>query len=175
MSPRWWALALLALPVAPAGAASPMTVAKAMTIVSDPLAEPLPKAIPGAVVDYTDTVTNPAGGALNVTGVAFSDAIPATTKLLVADLSTGGSGPVAFGDGSLLGLLGGSGLKYSFKGLSDTSDGLEFSNDNGASWLYVPMADSEGYDSRVTNIRVKPTGTQAINSYFTIRFRVKVK
>ncbi|WBO23152.1 hypothetical protein [Sphingomonas abietis] len=168
--------ALLAMLVPAAGrAANPLTVVKTMTVVSDPLNETLPKAIPGALLDYTDTITNPTGGASNVTGIAFADAIPAKTKLIVTDLNGSGSGPVVFSDGGLiLGLLG-SNLTYSYSGLGSTTDRLDFSNDNGAHWDYVPVADADGADGAVTNIRVRPSGTQAVGSYFRIRFRVEVR
>jgi uncharacterized repeat protein (TIGR01451 family) len=163
------------LPAAPGEAANPLTVVKAVALISDPLNETLPKAIPGALIDYTDTITNPSGGASNVTGVAFADAIPPNTKLIVSDLGLAGSGPVAFSDGGLILGLFGSNLTYSFSGLKVGTDSLDFSNDYGVTWTYGPTADADGADGAVTNIRVRPSGTQAVSSYFRIRFRVKVR
>jgi hypothetical protein len=72
-----------------------------------------------------------------------------------------------------------SGLSYSFLGLGNGGDRLSFSNNNGASYLYTPTPDANGFDSNVTNIRIDPTGTLnnavgASQPSFTVNFRVKV-
>ena len=153
-------------------AAAPLTITKTSSVVSDPTGQLFPKAIPGAVVDYTITITNPSANSLKtVKTIDFKDAVPAKTVLKVTDLGFAGSGPVAFAES----LIPMSGLTYSYAGLASTSDSLSFSADNGATWTYVPAADPEGYDARVTHIRVRPTGNQNASSNFSLRFRVKVK
>lgn len=161
-------------PLERALAAAPVAVTKTTAMVSDPQLDAAPKAVPGSVLDYTVSVNNPSGGASNVTGIVYADTISARTMLYVLDLGIAGSGPVAFGDGSTLG-LGGSKLSYTYTSLSNTSDSLEFSSNNGFTWTYVPVPDANGYDGQVTNIRIKPTGTQAVNSTFTMRYRVMVR
>lgn len=158
-------------------AASPLTVVKSLTVVSDPLNELLPKAVPGAYLDYTAVVTNPAANTLfPVKALVYVDAVPPRTSLMVTDLGSSGGGPVAFSDGSLLGLgLGGSGLTYGFTSLSSTADQLDFSNDGGTTWTYVPVPDANGCDASVTAVRVRFTGTQATGSAFSLRFRVRVR
>lgn len=74
-----------------------------------------PKAVPGSIVTYTITVTNPTGAA--------TDMIPVNTKLIVSDYGVAGSGPVAFVDGAPS-----SGLAYSFISLASTTNGLQLSN-----------------------------------------------
>lgn len=160
------------LPLALLVAASPLTIVKTSSVVSDPQNNLLPKRVPGAFVDYTITITNPNGALTTVNGVTFADAIPANTALRVADLGLlPGSGPVVFADG----LLPPSLLTYSFISLGSTSDRLDFSCDNGATWTCTPVADANGTDARVTNIRVRLGGNQVAGSSFSIRFRVMVR
>lgn len=150
-------------------AMAPLTISKTSAVVSDPQGNVLPKRVPGSLIDYTITVSNPNGIATPVTGVTLSDAIPANTILRVGDLGLlPGSGPVVFTDGVLPASL----LTYSFGGLGSTTDRLDFSRDNGATWTYVPSGE---FDANVTNIRVRLGGTQVAGSSFTLRFRVKVK
>jgi len=158
----------------PAFAQSKFSISKAITTISDPQNDVKPKAIPGSVVDYTVSVTNPASGASNATSIVYVDTISSGTMLYVLDLGVSGSGPLVFNDGSVLG-VGGSRLTYTYSGLSSTTDQLEFSSDSGISWTYIPIPDASGYDGSVTNIRVKPSGSQALGSTFTLRYRVMVR
>jgi hypothetical protein len=152
-------------------AADPLTVVKTSAVVSDPQGNLLPKRVPGAVIDYTITVTNPNSVLTTVNGLAIADAIPARTELRVADLGLLNAGPVVYTDG----LLPPSLLSYSFTSLGSSTDRLDFSNDNGATWTYTPVADGNGYDRNVTNIRVRLGGNQVAGSSFSLRFRVRVK
>ena len=67
------------------------------------------------------------------------------------------------------------GLTYSYVSLSNTGDSLAFSNNNGASYTYVPVPDADGFDANVTDIRINPAGTQTAGSAFNLRFRVRVR
>lgn len=163
-------LILPTLAMAGVAHADALSVVKTSAVVSDPLNDLLPVRVPGAVVDYTATITNPlANATTTVTGIVYSDAIPARTALRVLDLASTGTGPVAFADG-----LPASNLAYRYTSLSDSGDALDFSNDGGAHWTYVPMPDSDGYDAGVTNIRLRLSGNQAPGGSFTLRFRVRV-
>jgi uncharacterized repeat protein (TIGR01451 family) len=146
-------------------AGADLTIVKTSAVASDPQGNLLPKRVPGSLVDYTVTITNPNGALTTVNGVTFTDAIPANTVLSTADLGLLNSGPVDFGAGLSL-------LTYSFTSLGSTTDRLDFSCDNGSTWTCVP---NTTYDTRVTNIRVRLGGNQLTNTSFTIRFRVKVK
>jgi uncharacterized repeat protein (TIGR01451 family) len=162
----------------PAGLASaaPLTIVKAFSTISDPQRNLLPKAIPGAEIDYTITITNPAANVFsNVSCVTFEDAIPARTMIRVADLQLVSRGPIEVLDGSLLGTgLIGSNLTYTYRGLGDTTDSLDFSADNGRTWDYLPVDQGGGYDQRVTNLRIRLAGNQAPSSTIRIRFRVQL-
>jgi len=168
------ALALIVPLTAADAAGLGLTVTKASTVISDAVSALNPKALPGAVIDYTLTVANPNGvlSGVAVGGVVISDPLPANVSLRVADLNASGSGPVEFTDGLLLGLLG-SGFNYNFSGLSSTTDSVDFYD--GTSWTYTPVPDANGYDAKVRQIRVKFTGNQNNGSSFKLRFRVRLK
>ena len=146
-----------------------VTAAKALSVVSDPLNGALtPKAIPGAKVDYTISVTNGTLAKLDINTTVVTDAIPAQEKLCLADLGLTGSGPIDFAPNL-------SALTYGFTSLSNTGDDLDFSKDNGVTWTYSPVADSDGCDAQVTNIRVKTHGKMTIAGVASVRFRVMIR
>ena len=94
--------------------------------------------------------------------------------LFVQDLGVAGSGPVAFTNGAPT-----STLTYTFSGLGNGGDDLEFSDNGGASWAYTPVANASGCDPAVTHMRVRPKGTMegttgAGNPFFEVRLRVRV-
>ncbi|ATE64635.1 hypothetical protein [Rhizorhabdus dicambivorans] len=152
----------LALPAAAAEAA--LTISKSQSTAWDPLnGSLLPKAVPGAQIDYVITVSN-ALFQSTARGVTITDAIPSRVSFHV-----GTGNPVTVTIGAL------SGLTYSYTSLSSSSDGLDFSNDNGATWTYTPVAGADGSDPNVTNIRVRTGGSQVAGDSFTIRFRAVVK
>jgi len=170
---RRFALLLLAGLSTPA-LADPISATKSVTIISDPMGNLIPRAIPGAVVDYSATLANPiANLGKTVRGIAFEDQLPANVILRVADVGASGSGPVAFTNGAIVLGIGDSGLTYSFAGLGSTTDGIEFSN--GTSWAYTPVPDANGYDANVRAIRIKPITTFKAGGSFTVRFRVKLR
>jgi hypothetical protein len=128
--------------------------------------------IPGTIMDYSLGVAGPSGSAPAATGFAFGTVIPRNMILFVRDLRSAGSGPVEFTDGD-------SGLEFRFETLGSPGDGLEFSNNGGQSFDYVPIPDADGYDRNVTHLRIKPTGTlgpvAARHNRFSVRYRMKVK
>jgi uncharacterized repeat protein (TIGR01451 family) len=150
-----------------------LTHLKTVAVTSDPVnGTTNPKHIPGAQVLYTLRVTNSGAGTVDNNTVVITDPIPANTNLFVGDLGAAGSGPIVFVQGSPA-----SGLSWTFTSLASTTDDVEFSSDNGATWTYVP---TPPYDAAVNRIRLKPKGTMAgatggINPYFELRFQVRVK
>ena len=152
-----------------------LTHLKSVAVLSDPLNNTSnPKSIPGAMEIYTLRLTNQGSGTVDNNTVAIVDAVPANTTLCVQDLGVVGSGPLAFTNGTPS-----SALTYTFAGLANGGDDLEFSNNGGSSWAYTPVANANGCDPAVTHIRVKPKGTMAAasgagNPYFEVRFRVRV-
>lgn len=151
------------------GLSVPLTVVKLVLVHSDPVNGTLdPKAIPGAIVEYRAVIANP-GGPVDSDSLVFTDPVPASTEFRVADITGAGSGsgPVRFTDS----LSSPSGLSYTYPA------DIAFSNDNGASWDYVPSdPDGDGFDPAITDIRVNPKGTfNGGNAQFTLAFRVRIK
>jgi hypothetical protein len=146
----------------------PLTIAKSSAAYSDPQnGTTNPKLIPGGFATYSLTVTAPAGTQPTSNSVIVTDALPANLSLFVGTYASG-PGPLAFAAGS-------SGLTYSFTSLASTSDDLAFSNNNGASFTYTPVANANGVDPNVTHIRINPKGSMAPGSSFTINLRALVE
>ena len=127
-----------------------------------------PKAIPGAHVDYTITVVNPAAYPIEADTIVITDATPANLALFVNSLLSG-SAPVLFQDGGTS-----SGLTVSYTDLANSADDIDFSADGGTTWTYTPVPDGSGFDNAVTNFRIRPKGTMAASSSFSLIARYKV-
>jgi len=146
----------------------PLAIAKTSAAYSDPVnGTTNPKLIPGGFANYSLTITAPAGTSPSNNSVIVTDAIPANLSLFVGTYAPG-PGPIAFAAGS-------SALTYGFTSLGSTADDLEFSNNGGTSWTYTPTADANGVDAAVTHVRVRPKGSMAPGSSFTINLRALVK
>ena len=151
-----------------------LVVAKSVQTFSDPVnLAANPKSIPGSTKTYALRVTNQGGGAVDTNAVDIVDAVPANTRMFVGNLGAPGSGPVAFVNGAPS-----SALTWTFTSLGSLTDDIDFSNDGGATWTYVPTAGADGTDAAVTTIRLRPKGTMPGNSggnpYFELQFRVLV-
>jgi len=151
-----------------------LLVAKTVAPTSDPInGATNPKSIPGSVQLYNLRVTNQGSGPVDNNAVVVVDPVPVNTKLFVGNLGGAGSGPIAFVNGSPS-----SALTWTFTALNSTTDDVDFSNDGGATWTYVPVPDANGYDAAVTTLRLRPKGTMPGNAggnpYFELRFRVTV-
>jgi fimbrial isopeptide formation D2 family protein len=150
---------------------SPLTVTKTSAPKTDPVnGTTNPKLVPGAVVAYTVTIANPNAFAVTADSVVVTDPTVAGLQLYVGNIVGAGSGPVKFTDGATA-----SGLTYTYTSLASGTDDVEFSKDNGATWTYAPAANAQGADSVVTTIRVKPKGTMAANSSFTLLLGYVIK
>jgi parallel beta-helix repeat protein len=143
-----------------------------------PLTDPVnngtnPKSIPGSTQRYTVRVTNQGTGPVDNNSVLIVDKIPTNTKMFVGNLGAPGSGPVAFVNGTPS-----SALTWTFTALNNLTDDLDFSNDGGATWTYVPTLDAQQCDAAVTDIRMRPKGTMPGQSTgsptFDLQFRVVV-
>jgi fimbrial isopeptide formation D2 family protein len=145
-------------------AITPLTVTKVSAPKSDPVnGATNPKLIPGGIVAYAIAITNPNAFALTADSVVVTDPTPAALQFYVGNISGASGGPVKLTDGATP-----SSLTYSYAGLASATDDVEFSNDNGATWTYTPIANAQGADPLVTNVRIKPKGTMAANSSFTL-------
>ena len=146
-----------------------LLVSKAALTLSDPFnLATNPKAIPGAVMQYTIGVTNQGPGPVDADSLVITDPVPADTALFV---DTSGGDPVVFINGPTP-----SGLSYSF------ATDVSFSNQPGGGppYNYSPVPDADGFDPAVTGLRVAPTGTMSgssggNNPSFNVQFRVRVQ
>jgi hypothetical protein len=150
-----------------------LQVRKQVQVISDPLnLTTNPKSIPGAVQQYALRVTNLGTGTVDNNTFAIVDKVPVNTRLFVGNLGAPGSGPIAFVNGTPS-----SALTWTFSGLNNLTDDVDFSNDGGATWTYVPVPDANGYDAAVTDIRLRPKGVMAGGvggPNFELQFRVLV-
>ncbi len=147
--------------------------ALALTKTSTPFSDPVngttnPKFLASGVAEYTITATTPASYAVSPNTILLVDPTPANTQLIVANIGGAGSGPAAFTAGS-------TGLTYAFTSLASTADDIEFSNNGGVSWTYVPVADANGADANVTTVRLRPKGTMAAGTTLAFRLRYRIK
>ncbi|MFC7537864.1 hypothetical protein ACFQPG_10885 [Sphingomonas sp. GCM10030256] len=127
------------------------------------------KALPGALVDYVVTVANPNPLPIDADTIVVSDRTPTNMKLCLTDVGAPGTGPVRFADGQPP-----SGLTYVYGGLASSTDRLDFSDDNGATWTFLPVLDADGCNSRVTHVRIRPTGAFAASGRFTLQLRYRL-
>lgn len=147
---------------------TPMTMTKTSAIVSDPVnGTTNPKMIPGAFVDYTLTINNPGSSAITSNSIFVVDVLPTQMALYVNTLSPA-TGPVVMTPNS-------STLTYSFVSLASMTDDVDFSNNGGVSWTYVPTPNTDGVDLAVNAIRINPKGAMAAATSFLLRFRTWIR
>jgi fimbrial isopeptide formation D2 family protein len=149
----------------------PLTMTKVSAAMVDPVNGAVnPKMIPGGRAAYTVTITNPNAFTTTSDTIVVSDKTPTNLKLYVGNISGSSGGPVKFQNGATS-----SGLTYTFTSLASTTDDVDFSNDNGATWTYVPTAGADGADSTVTHVRIRPKGAMAAGSTFSLVFGYVIK
>lgn len=145
-----------------------LSVTKVSTVHSDPVnGTSNTFAIPGSVMEYTISVTNPNELPLDADSILVTDAAPGQARMCLNDIS--GVGPVRFVDGG-----NPSGMTFTYVSLGDAGDDLLFSNDGGVQWDYVPVPDSFGCDGGVTNIRINPKGAFAAKGNFRLHLRFMI-
>jgi hypothetical protein len=145
---------------------TPFNLAKSSQASTDPVNGAVnPKLIPGARATYTVTIANPNPFAATADSIVVLDPTPTDLSLYVSHISGASGGPVRFTDGSTP-----SGLTYAFTSLASTTDDVDFSNDGGSTWTYVPAPNGQGADPAVNRIRIRPKGAMAANSSFTLLF-----
>jgi hypothetical protein len=139
---------------------------KAWIVTSDPQnGTTNPKAIPGALIQYSITVTNSGPGTVDAGTIIIVDPLPTQVMSYVAGT------PITFTDGAV-------------------PSGLTFNAATNATWTkavggnsaftYTPVADANGFDTLVTGIRLAPGGTMAgatltSQPSFTLTFTAKVR
>jgi hypothetical protein len=129
---------------------------KSSAAVSDPVngVSANAKRIPGGFVDYTVTLTNYGGRAIDASTIAISDLIGSSMALFVNTLGGTPAGPVAQTNGTLACGL----TAASLTTLYSKTVGVTVT-DPDTSYAASVTADGNGVDSAVTAIRIKPSGT----------------
>lgn len=146
-----------------------LQIAKLAQTLSDPInGTSGPKAIPGAIVQYTIALVNQGSGPVDADSLVITDPLPSDTALYVSTVS---GDPISFADGATP-----SGLAYNY------ATDVSFSNQpgGGAPYDYTPVADPQGFDPAVTGYRVAPTGSMNGASggnipSFNITLRVRIE
>ena len=146
-----------------------LQIAKLAQTLSDPInGTSGPKAIPGAVVQYTIALVNQGIGPVDADSLVITDPLPSDTSLYVSTVS---GDPVSFAEGATP-----SGLSYNY------ATDVSFSNQPGGGppYDYTPVPDPQGFDPAVTGYRVAPTGSMNAASgsgspSFNITLRVRIE
>lgn len=151
-----------------------MSITKTTLVIYDPVnGSNNPKRIPGAEILYTLTTTNAGDGTVDENTLVIVDPVTDLMPLFVSDLQSGS--PIGFVDGSPP-----SNLTFTFEQLDSSTDDVDFSDDNGATFGYVPQPDAGGYDAAVTHIRLTPKGVMSesngsSNPAFSFQYQVLVE
>lgn len=164
----------------------PATVNVTVTVVPKPLVVALdvgtmtwdpvngttqPKAIPGGKRRVRLAITNP--DIVPVEANTLRITLPTPTGMAVAldgDGTLGGSAPVQTTDGTPA-----SGLTLTYIAANSASDHVDFSNDAGATWTYSPVAGNAASQGAVSTVRLRPQGTMAAETSFTVSLPYSVK
>ncbi len=126
-----------------------LLVSKTVVAQSDPVNGATdPKSIPNADVEYTIEVANMGSLSPDVNTLVITDDIPAAVRLCVAVACSAG-GPI---------ILDATGSPVP-PGV--TLGSVEYSNDGGASFAYVPTPDAAGFDAAVNAVRITLNGVMA--------------
>ena len=106
-----------------------ITISKNSAVLSDPINASNPKAIPGAIVEYTVDISNSGFGYVDTDTVIVSDPFGTSSTFFFGSPVT----PITFIDGSIP-----SGLTFTFTSLASTTDDIDFSNDGGSTFITPP-------------------------------------
>ncbi len=140
-----------------------VTIAKSSVLLSDPVnGTTNPKMIPGAIVEYSITVSNAGTTPLDANTVVIRDPFPIEISPYV---STSSGSPVTLIDGSPssgMSLIYGTGVSWSNQVGGDTP------------FTYTPVPDVAGFDPAATGVRINPTGTMSATGSFTVKFKARI-
>ncbi|MEM7763141.1 MAG: hypothetical protein AAF290_03610 [Pseudomonadota bacterium] len=136
----------------------PLEVTKTVNVFNDPVSSGGDAyAIPGAVMEYTISITNSGSVAIDSDGITLTDLIPTNTVFVNEPIAAGL--PVALDGGGA-------------SGLTITAGNIAFSDDDGATYAYTPTA---GNDPAIDAVRIDPGGQLAPGGSATFRFRVALQ
>ncbi len=128
-----------------------LNISKNIAVLSDPINTTNPKAIPGAIVEYSIVVVNTGLGYVDTNTLELTDPIAANARFFFGsplNVATFSQGTTA------------SGLTFTFDNLASVVDDIDFSSDGGATFI-TPTVDASGFDSSspaINFIRIRPKG-----------------
>ena len=146
-----------------------LQLTKLVQTLSDPVSGGTnPLSIPGAIVQYTISVTNQGPGTVDADSLTITDPVPLNTVLFVDDSA---GDPIVWIDGAVA-----SGLTYSYATDVTYSD----QPGGGPPYDYSPSPDPQGFDPAITGFRIQFGGTMngasgGNNPSFNVRFRTRVE
>jgi uncharacterized repeat protein (TIGR01451 family) len=147
-------------------------VLKSVQVISDPIsgATTTAKAIPGAVLEYTVTVTNSGTGVADGSSLVVTDPIPSNTTMYVSTVS---GDPVLFTCSTSpacgLTFTYGSDVKYTN---TYPLPAVQAPPNACGNFTYAPTGN---YDANVKGLCINPEGTlNGGNANFTVKFRVQL-
>ena len=118
-----------------------------------------PKAIPGAKLRMAMQIENPNPFALDGNTLAFTLPTPARLQIALDGDGTASTAYVMTAEGTPA-----SSLAVTYASPASTTDDVDFSSNNGGSWTYDPTTAPRS----VTTVRIRPRGTMAAGSKFTV-------
>jgi uncharacterized repeat protein (TIGR01451 family) len=145
-----------------------LNVAKSVVTIRDPVnAAVSPKAIPGAWLEYTVTVTNTGPGVVDANSVVVVDTLPTTLSMCVTSACAAGGTPVRFDDSTSPAPTA---LTFNY------ATSVTYSTD-GTTFGYTPVPDANGFDAAIRAVRIAPSGSMAAptgagNPLFRLRYVV---
>lgn len=124
------------------------------------------KALPGAVVTYTVSITNSGNAPPETDSIFITENIPDPVQLFVG---AGSVSPVTFDPGTTT-------LNYTFSSLESTTDDLAFTSQSGPSpaYTYTPVPDPQGFDGAVKGFRIDPHGALDGSTGFDLTYEVGI-
>jgi uncharacterized repeat protein (TIGR01451 family) len=154
------------------GALPNIMVLKSVQVISDPVSgsTTTAKAIPGAVLEYSVTVTNSGTGVADGSSLVITDPIPTNTTMYV---STASGDPVTFSCSASpacgLTFTYGNDVKYTN---TYPLPAVQTPPNGCGNFTYVPTGN---YDANVKGLCINPEGTlNGGNASFTVKFRVQL-
>jgi len=146
-----------------------------MTITSVTTWDPIrktnsPKAIPGGKVRRALTVTNPDLVPLDADSLKVVLPTPATLAVALDGDGSGAGDVVQLSQGATP-----SGLSLTYAGPASIADDVEFFCADGTGWGCAPTAGDATTQGAVTQVRLKPRGSMAAGSSFTVSLPYSVK
>ena len=147
-----------------------LLVSKTSTTYSDPVNTTTnPKAIPGATMIYTITVTNIGTGPVDAGSIQIIDPIPTGTTFVAGNFDGSTTGPIKFTNGSPT-----SGMTLTFNPGNEAIDDVDFATNAG-----VPVWGAASTAIPIRNIRIRPQGAMNASASapypsFTVQFKVTI-